>query len=501
MRTQKKLGLGLLVITLAILTGWQLWVWQQSRVPALSTLLERATREAEQTPTGEACFDLLHRVAWMWLDLGETDKARATLNKMDAALRRLTTSEYGGREKRVRILATLYLKLGDVDSALYVARSLIGQSEVFGDTLDMELFLIELMTHTSPERALQWLQEAYHPNLPSRWDMRALWRAATFAGHPEFAEQQARAYPLSVSDLLRLADSYHIRNPARVDALLDEAARLWNTRPEPRAAAGLARALRKDGRTAQAVSIVQAALQRAPQQEAYAWLELAREAHLLDRPALTRAALQRALQDPHRRRLCSNIPNAVDLFQQVGMLAEARRAVAEYGAPNDQVRLLVALDELDEAVRVAQQRPDALSDATLIDALLKAGRVQEAQQLAQVGYNRGALVDLVARRHACRGDAQTALKLLENAPGYQYDSALLSVIERLVEAGRPQEAEQLLHTAPSMHASDWLPSAAAPRIAKGYIDRKQYREAWRIARSLDAPDARASVMLSLAEAI
>lgn len=500
MRKYQKRTLGLLVITLAILTGWQLWIWQQNRVPAVPNLLNQAALEAERIPIKEARFDLLHGVAQEWLRLGETDRARALTDKMGVVLQNLQTGEYGGHNWRVRILATLYLELGDVDSALYVARPLVETSR-FSDQFEQKQFFGELIKRTSPERALQWLRDACLPDEPSREVRRALWLAAASVA-PEFAEQQARLdSPLSVYDLLQLAQGYALHRSAHADTLLDEATRVWNVRPEPRAAAALARALHDTGRDAQAIGVVQTALQRAPNAEASAWLELARETHKLNRPALVRAALRRALQHPDRRRLCRDLHNAANLLQQTGLEAEAREVASRYGSPDDYVRLLVALGELDEAVRIARGNPSALMDASLIDALLERERVQEAQQLALSSVNRMGVVTSVARYYVRRDNLQAALQMLESLPSYQYDSALFSVIEELAKMGQLAEAERVLETAPSMHAGDWLPSSILPRIAQGYIQRKQHREAWRIARTLDAPDARARVMLELASAI
>lgn len=510
MRKPKQLALGLLVITLAILTGWRLWIWQQNRVPAVPTLLSQATLEAERISTWGERFDLYHRIALEWLHLGETDKTRALMGKMEAALRNFDLREYAGRERRLFMMATLWLELNDEEAAKRVA------AEAFDtnfhlyplEQTELQRFFVGLIQRASPETTLLWV-ESLRPRTADREiskinrevAMRALWQAAIAAGNPEFAERVARRDELLVSDLVILAQGYQQQGSlASANAIWNEAIQRFNAKPDADSAASLSRALHARGHSAQAKAVLQTALQHA-HRDPRALPTLAQTALDIEEPALARAALERLLQDNRpKRALINSIVDNATLFQRAGLTAAARSLVMQHGRPSEQVRFLMQVNEWDEAVRLAISNLDTIYPLhlELTNALLKAGRTQDARRILNAAARKNELKVVFARHYASQGNLQAALQMIEALRGHQYDSALLGVVEGLIEAGKLQEAEQLLASAPSMHASDWLPSSTLPRIAQGYIERKQYREAWRIARTLTTPDARARIMLDLA---
>ncbi|MDW8106681.1 MAG: hypothetical protein RMK45_04275 [Armatimonadota bacterium] len=509
-------GLGVAVLTIiGTAVGLSVWHSQQNRLPPVEELLRQTTEGALENR--EDAFEILHKVAQHWLELGRLEECRRTLTLME---------QYGGHERRRLALATLWLQLGEVDRARQLASQATNTDILFYHLVadgSFQKFFTALIERTSPDQAYAWVRttpvssELAPINRPLL--IRAFVEAAAEAGHLDFAERVLRNDKYYPEDLVRLAQAYRKHRRAdRADALLDEAVQLWRKQASLREVLPIANALREAGQTARAEAILQQALQhhqratarqdiRQPIEDL---VDFARVAFERGFATAARTAIRHAVElgKSEPKWLVYHILYARELLQDRETLALVRPVVEQLARPDQLVGFYADIGEIDSALRVYQAHKRELKNdyqvgQTLSGALIRAGRVAEALELARASSSLAYSYALAeaARYYQAQGQVESFRKLLEDAPLAQqynlYSAALAGALER----GDFEQARALVGEAQRTVQESWARDRLLVDLANGYLKQGRLQEAWHTVQQIATPDFRTPLMLALVEAL
>ncbi len=491
----------------AVAIGWMLYAAQRNSVPAVPTILQEAVAAAEQASPLNRCA-LLERAARHWLELGQKEQAQRLMPALLNAATDLKC-QCEEREQRLLNIAMLWLELDNLDEAKRAAQASLGKTTVFLMDRDaLVRFFQALLRRISPEEAYRWVETLPHESPELRPEQQkllrlALGQAAAAHGALDFAERTLQTVAPSPQDYAEMAYWFrqHGRH-ARADALTREAIRLYEAQPDSYTALNLARTLQRMGRTAEAEQVIQNAFRRIRDLSDSSLLELAKMAYEINRPALARALLQRALDTPSRpHELEYRLADYVELLQHTGMLGAATNRLRQSSEPLAYARFLVRLGRLDEAVQVAQTSTRAPIFPELLDALLQAGRTEEAERLTLRSPAPETVAQQWARYYAQQGDVAKAVEQIQRAPDHMRTVVQQAVLQALVEAGHLSQAERFAQQVAEAEPDIGFANFAAPIIARGYLQRKEYDTVWQLARTQETPDIRAKILLDLVDAL
>lgn len=508
MRAAKKSWVFWVVMgSFAVAIGWRLYEGQRHSVPAVPTILQAAVAAAEQASPLNRCA-LLERAGRHWLELGQKEQAQRLMPALLNAATDLNC-RCEEREQRLLNIAMLWLELGNPDEAKRAAQQALGKTTVFLMDRDaLVRFFQALLQRISPEEAYRWVETLPHESPEQRPEQQnllliALGQAAAAHGALDFAERTLRTVAPLPQDYAEMA--YWFRQhgrQARADALTREAIRLYEAQPDAYTALNLARTLQRMGRTAEAEQVIQNALRRIRDLSDSSLLELAKIAYELNRPALARTLLQRALDTPSRpRELEYRLADYIELLQHTGMLDAATNCLRQSPEPLAYARFLIRLGRLDEAVQVAQTSTRTPIFPELLDALLQAGRTEEAERLTLRSPAPETVAQQWARYYAQQGDVAKAVEQIQRVPDHKRTFVQQAVLEALVEAGYLSQAKRFAQQVAEAEPDIGFADFAAPIIARGYLQRKEYGTVWRLARAQETPDIRAKILLDLVDAL
>ncbi|MDW8051571.1 MAG: hypothetical protein RMJ83_03715 [Armatimonadota bacterium] len=398
-------ALGVVVpISVGTAIGVSVWHSQQNRLPPVEELLRQTTESALEN-RGDA-FEILHKVAQHWLELGRLEEFRRTLRLMEQHVDSAFTACYGGRERRRVALATLWLQVSEVSRARRLASQATNTSLLLHPLVadgSLQKFLTALMERASLDQAYAWVRTTpVSPEVASfnrALLLRAFVEAVAEAGHLDFAERVLRNGEYFPEDLVRLSQAYRKhRRIDRANALLDEAVQLWRKQASLREVFPIANALREAGQIARAEALLQQALkhhQRATARQALHQrirdlVDFAHTASEYGFAAAARAAIQQAvaLGKLEPKQLVRYIVSERKLLQDRETLALVRPIIESHARLDQLVGFYADLGELDLALRVYQTHKRELENdygvgQALSGALIRAGRVAEALELAR----------------------------------------------------------------------------------------------------------------------